>query len=151
MGHLVAEGTPTDIKGRFSNIRVIEVTVREPRDGPQQRLTELAAVSRVEVRADGLFQQLALHVAPEADISAEVTSLAGEDNVETISSREAHSRGGIRQHPPVIAHGADHWLLSGGLNSGRGERTRDSARSGGNESGATGVPNTIDDERRMTR
>ena len=86
-GKLVAEGSPAEIKSSFSNIQVVEVTVREARDDLRERLSLISGVSHVDVRSDGVFQRYALHVAPGADLDDRVIELVGADNVETVTTR----------------------------------------------------------------
>ena len=63
-GRLVAEGSPAAIKNGFSNIEVVQVTVREARDDLREGFSRIPGVAHVEVRSDGVFQQYALHVPP---------------------------------------------------------------------------------------
>jgi len=87
-GKIVAMGTPSEIKRGFSGIRVIDVTVREPREGLADEVTRLDGVARADLGTDGAFQKLTVQVAPDCDLRPRLLDLIGETNVEALVERE---------------------------------------------------------------
>ena len=88
LGRIVAVGTPVEIKRGFSGIRVIDVTVREPRDALVAELNRLPGVVRTEVGSDGAFQKFTLQAAPDAELRRPLLDLLGEWNVEALIDRD---------------------------------------------------------------
>ena len=89
-GRLVALGTPGEIRREFSNVRVLEVTLREARAGLAERVGDIEGVERVEVSMDGLRQRLTVTVVAGAEVrtGAAVGELVGERALETSTVRE---------------------------------------------------------------
>ncbi len=87
-GKLVALGTPTEIKQKFSEITVIDVTLKETRPGLLDEVSGIDGVEKVESGADGLFQKLSLHTRAGSDLRQQVTQMVGEANVETMIMRD---------------------------------------------------------------
>ncbi len=89
-GRLVALGTPREIRREFSNVRVLEVTLREARGGLAAQVEAVEGVERVEVSMDGLRQMLTVTVVAGAEgaASSAIGGLAGEDAVEAVVTRD---------------------------------------------------------------
>lgn len=87
-GAIVAKGTPTEIKRQFSGIRIMEVTLKQTRDGLAQEIRGVDGVSRVDEGLDGTFQKLVVHVAPDRDLRAAVTEKVGSEKVEQLVLRD---------------------------------------------------------------
>jgi ABC-2 type transport system ATP-binding protein len=61
-GRIIALGTPEDIKGRFSGIRIMEITLRQARSGLAEEIRGLDGVRRVEEGVDGALPRLTVHI-----------------------------------------------------------------------------------------
>jgi ABC-2 type transport system ATP-binding protein len=87
-GRLVAEGTPAEIKRTFSGIRVIDLTLREMRDGLVTQMADLAGVVRIDTGSDGPLEKLTIQVAPTSDVRETLLNLLPEQHVESFIERE---------------------------------------------------------------
>ncbi len=87
-GQIIASGTPTDIKRRFSRIGVLEVLLRQVRPKAAEELAPVPGVKRVLSVTDGPIQKLTIHTLPGADVSEEVRRVLGPANVESILARD---------------------------------------------------------------
>ena len=63
-GRLVAEGTPTDIKREFSQIREMEITLNEVLPGLEDQVSALPGANRIDLLMDGLRQKANRHNRP---------------------------------------------------------------------------------------
>ncbi len=87
-GELAAVGTPGEIKRRFSQIGIIEVTVNRPRGELTAEIMELDSVERVESLDEGPFQKLTVSVTHGADLRAKIAETVGPENIENLVSRD---------------------------------------------------------------
>lgn len=87
-GRIVAQGSPAEIKRRFSGIRVIDVTVKNPREGLLEEVGRVPGVQRVDAGSDGLLQRLTVQVSPDGDLRERVVEVVGTDNIETLLLRD---------------------------------------------------------------
>ena len=87
-GKLVALGSPTDIKRRFSKISVVEVTVKEDLKGLADELARLEGVQRVDLGADGVLHKLTIQTSIGIDLMEQITAIAGGAGIENIVNRE---------------------------------------------------------------
>ena len=89
-GRLVALGTPSEIKREFSNVRVLEVTLRDARVGLSSHVETISGVERVDVSMDGLQQRLTVTVVDgtEERAASEIGDLAGEGVLEALVTRD---------------------------------------------------------------
>ena len=87
-GELAAIGTPADIKQRFSRIGIVEVLVRNTREGLLEDVSSIAGVNRVESSADNTLQKLTISVAAGVDVRDRVTENIGADNIENVVLRD---------------------------------------------------------------
>ncbi len=87
-GELVALGSPTDIKREFSKVSVREVTVSQTRPGLADDLRRIEAVQRVDVMAEGMLSKFVIQVDARADLTSEIATTIGADNVEGVVTRE---------------------------------------------------------------
>src|SRR4029079_8420515 len=87
-GVVVAEGTPAAIKRQFGKATVIEVRLREPRDGIQGLLKDVPGVEHVELGVDGMLQTVRVHMRADVDAGPVVTTIGAErvDHMTTRSS-----------------------------------------------------------------
>ena len=87
-GELAAVGTPSEIKRRFSQLGIIEVTVNRPREQLVAELSEIEAVERVESAGEGALQKLTVFTKFGADPRHRITETAGPENIESLVSRD---------------------------------------------------------------
>ena len=87
-GELAAVGTPTEIKRRFSQIGIIELTVNRPREELAAEISELEAVERVESIAEGPFQKLTVSTRFGEELRDRIVEIVGSENVESLVSRD---------------------------------------------------------------
>jgi len=87
-GSLVALGSPTEIKQRFSKISIIEVIVREARRNIPEELTKIEGVERVDTGVDGAFQKLIISTKMGTDLQDDITNVVGKDAIENIITRD---------------------------------------------------------------
>jgi ABC-2 type transport system ATP-binding protein len=86
-GKVVAAGTPSDIKNRFSHISILEIIVRNDSPSISNDLAKITGVRRIVASPDGPFTRIALHVAQGNDIRQPVHSIIGENNIESLLAR----------------------------------------------------------------
>jgi len=87
-GAIVAEGTPSDIKRKFSKISVCEVILKQNNAKAVESLAALPGIKRVASSSDGPIQKLTIHLIPGTEIRAAVTSQLGDELVESLIMRE---------------------------------------------------------------
>jgi len=86
-GKLVALGSPTEIKNKFSKINVVEVVVKEANKAAIDDLGKFEGVERVDVGADGAFQKLIISTKLGSDLQTRVAERVGKGNIESIITR----------------------------------------------------------------
>jgi len=87
-GQIVASGTPSEIKRRFSRIAVIEVIMRQSQASAVDNLKPIHGIERVISSFDGPLQRLTLHVLPGTEVKEEVTRVLGQSNIESTMMRD---------------------------------------------------------------
>ena len=87
-GKLVAQGSPTEIRLKFSKIIIVDITLRQVRTGLTDELSRLEGVEQVDVGVDGAFQKLSIHVKEGLDLTAALTGKVGADSIEGIVVRD---------------------------------------------------------------
>ena len=87
-GAIVAEGTPSDIKRKFSKISVCEVILKQNHAKAVESLSALPGIKRVASSSDGPIQKLTIHLIPGTEIKAAVTSQLGNELVDSLTMRE---------------------------------------------------------------
>ena len=87
-GSLVALGTPREIKSQFSNMGVTEITIRVPKQGLVEEVSQLDGVLRATAVSDGLLQRIVVHTELGANLEQSVRGLLGYDNVEGVVTRD---------------------------------------------------------------
>jgi ABC-2 type transport system ATP-binding protein len=87
-GRIIASGTPSEIKRRFSKINVIEIVLRQSRADAADRLAPVPGVERVICSQDGPIQRLTIHTAHGIDVKAHVTGIIGDQNIESLVVRD---------------------------------------------------------------
>jgi ABC-2 type transport system ATP-binding protein len=86
-GRLVAHGTPTEIKQKFSRVSIVEVFLRELRIASTDDLLEIEGVRRVFTISDGPVLKLVIHVQDGTDPHEAIRQILGEDAIETMAIR----------------------------------------------------------------
>lgn len=87
-GEIVASGSPSEIKQRVSQIRVIELQLHETPVGLVDSITALPGVVGANATPDGLLTRLTVQVRPDADVRDAVLALIAEDQLESVLERE---------------------------------------------------------------
>jgi ABC-2 type transport system ATP-binding protein len=87
-GDIVASGTPSEIKRRFSKISVIEVIMRQSEPGAANNLKPVQGIERVISSSDGPLQKLTIHVSPDREVKEEVKQILGQSNIESLITRD---------------------------------------------------------------
>ncbi len=80
-GKLVAEGTPLDIKRRFSRLAVLEAAATALAPGALDRLREVAGVLKVDSIADGPLHRITLQAEVGVDIEAALVATLSRDDI----------------------------------------------------------------------
>ncbi|HLG10354.1 MAG TPA: ATP-binding cassette domain-containing protein, partial [Dehalococcoidia bacterium] len=78
-GEIVASGSPTEIKRRVSQIRVLELQLREMTPGLVESITALPGVVGANASPDGMLTRLTVQVRPDADARPAVLALIREE------------------------------------------------------------------------
>ncbi|HEU0075623.1 MAG TPA: ATP-binding cassette domain-containing protein [Dehalococcoidia bacterium] len=87
-GEIVASGSPSEIKQRVSQIRVIELQLRESPAGLVDSITALPGVVGASALPDGMLTRLTVQVRPNADVRDAVLALIAEEQLESVLERE---------------------------------------------------------------
>ena len=85
-GEVVAQGSPATIKRQFGSATVVEISLREPREGLQATLGELPQVQHVEVGVDGMLQTVRVHIPSDQDAGPIVAHI-GAEHVDHMTTR----------------------------------------------------------------
>ncbi len=87
-GALVALGSPSEIKNRFSRTSVTEITISVPKLGLADELSRLEGVQRATSGTEGLFQRITLYTRIGVDLEASVREVIGTEGIENVVTRE---------------------------------------------------------------
>jgi len=87
-GKIIALGSPSDIKRRFSKIGVLELILRQSRPRAIEELTPIQGIKRVISNMDGPIQRLTIHTIPDVNVKGSVELILGADNIESIVTRD---------------------------------------------------------------
>jgi ABC-2 type transport system ATP-binding protein len=87
-GRIIASGTPSEIKKKFSKIAVIEVVLRPSQVDAAEKLSRVAGIQRVTASLDGPIQRLIIYVLPGVEIKEPIKTILGETNIETLVLRD---------------------------------------------------------------
>jgi ABC-2 type transport system ATP-binding protein len=87
-GEIVASGSPSEIKQRVSQIRVIELQLHEASPGLVESITALPGVVGANATPDGLLTRLTVQVRPDAKVRDAVLALIAEEQLESVLERE---------------------------------------------------------------
>ena len=86
-GKLVALGSPTEIKTKFSKINVVEAVVKEASRSLIDDLGKMDGVERIDAGADGAFQKLIIHIKENSNLQGRIADRVGKGNIENIATR----------------------------------------------------------------
>ena len=87
-GAIVAEGSPSDIKRKFSKVTVFEAILRKNITNAVESLSPMPGIQHVTSMVDGPIQKLTIHVKPGVDIQETVRIKLGVEIVESIVMRD---------------------------------------------------------------
>jgi ABC-2 type transport system ATP-binding protein len=87
-GKVVAEGAPSDIKRKVSQIRVVELHLRAAPEGTLARVGALPGVVRAAMVADGMLQRLTIQIRPGAEVREAASALFAAEDVESVLERD---------------------------------------------------------------
>jgi len=87
-GTIIASGTPSEIKRRFSKVAVLEVILRQSQVNAVSDLTPIPGIKHVTSVSDGPIQKLTIHTIPGSEVREEVTKVLGAGNIESIVMRD---------------------------------------------------------------
>jgi ABC-2 type transport system ATP-binding protein len=87
-GRIIATGSPSEIKKRFSKIEIIEVVMRKNRFDAVEMLTAVPGIEHVTSTADGPIQRLTVHILPGTQLKPRVVEQLGEECIESLVMRD---------------------------------------------------------------
>jgi len=87
-GSIVAEGTPTQIKKKFSKISIIEVILQQNIVDPAQKLNSIDGINYLSSISDGPIQRLTMQVIPGIEVKDKIYEVCGNSNVESLITRD---------------------------------------------------------------
>jgi ABC-2 type transport system ATP-binding protein len=87
-GNIVASGTPSIIKRKFSKVAILEVFLKQSDVAAAEKLNATAGIERVTSSQDGPVQKLTIHTKPGTDVREEVTKTLGADKIESMVDRD---------------------------------------------------------------
>jgi ABC-2 type transport system ATP-binding protein len=87
-GVIVATGSPSEIKRRVSQIRVLELQLRTMADWLIDKVKGLDGVVSASASPDGMLTRLTVQVRQNAEVRPAVLSLVEEDQLESVLERE---------------------------------------------------------------
>lgn len=87
-GAIVAEGTPSDIKRKFSKVSVCEVILKQNHARAVEIVAALPGIKHVASSSDGPIQKLTIHLIPGTEVREIVTNRLGAELVESLIMRE---------------------------------------------------------------
>jgi ABC-2 type transport system ATP-binding protein len=87
-GRIVATGSPSEIKRRVSQIRVLELQLRVMPDWLIDKVKGLPGVVTANASADGILTRLTVQARPDSDARPAIVALVGEEQLESVLERE---------------------------------------------------------------
>ncbi|MDD5289214.1 MAG: ABC transporter ATP-binding protein [Dehalococcoidales bacterium] len=87
-GEIIASGSPSEIKRKFSKIVAFEVALKKMNPDTVKNLSALDGVIRVTSSSDGPIQKLTINVSPDSGIEGLVKSIIGQENIESFVKRD---------------------------------------------------------------
>ena len=87
-GKLAALGTPAEIKGTFSTVKITQITLRTPVPELVDEISSLEQVQRVTEGTEAAMQQLIVHSSPDFDLSAYLEDRMSETDIVSLVVRD---------------------------------------------------------------
>jgi len=87
-GEIIASGTPSEIKRKFSKVEVFEVVLKKTSPDMVKDLCAVSGIQRVVPGSDGLLQKLTIQAAPNPENEGIIKSAIGLENMESIVKRD---------------------------------------------------------------
>jgi ABC-2 type transport system ATP-binding protein len=87
-GEIVASGSPSEIKQRVSQIRVIELQLHEAPPELVDKIKAMPGVVGANASPDGLLTRLTVQVRPDANVRDRVLAPIAEEQLESVLERE---------------------------------------------------------------
>ena len=87
-GKLAALGTPSEIKGGFSRVKITQITLRAPMPELNDEINSLPAVQRVTERTEDALQQLIVHSSTDFDLKEYIQDKVAETDIDSLVVRD---------------------------------------------------------------
>lgn len=87
-GEMVASGTPSEIKRKFSKIEVFEINLKKINPDTVKDLCAIKGIERVTPGSDGLLQKLTIQAIPNSENEVIIRNTIGTDNIESFVKRD---------------------------------------------------------------
>ena len=87
-GRLVVQGSPAEIKGNISQIRIIQLLLTQTRENLTSDLSDIPGVKAVDDSAEGVFQRVTVWVTGDVDIRTRIEETVGRQHIESVIVRE---------------------------------------------------------------
>ena len=87
-GKLAALGTPAEIKGTFSTVKITQITLRTPVPELVDEISSLEEVQRVTEGTEDAMQQLIVHGSPDFNLSAYLEDRMPETDIVSLVVRD---------------------------------------------------------------
>jgi ABC-2 type transport system ATP-binding protein len=88
-GEIIASGTPSEIKRKFSKVEVFEVVLKKTSPDMVKDLCAVNGIQRVVPGSDGLLQKLTIQTVPNPKNEGIIKSAIGSENMESIVKRDS--------------------------------------------------------------
>jgi ABC-2 type transport system ATP-binding protein len=87
-GEMVASGTPSEIKRKFSKIEVFEINLKKTYPDMVKDLCAIKGIEQIVPTSDGLLQKLTIQAIPNPENEGIIRNAIGFDNIESIVKRD---------------------------------------------------------------
>ena len=87
-GELIASGTPSEIKRKFSKVEVYEISLKKIHPDMVNDLCAVKGIERVIPGSDGLLQKLTIQAVPNPENEGIIKNSIGTDNIESTIKRD---------------------------------------------------------------
>jgi ABC-2 type transport system ATP-binding protein len=86
-GHLVVEGTPTEVKDKFARVQISEITISRVDITFIEQIEAIDGVQRVVVTNDGPYRRVGIHSVPGRTLDPALRSIFDEQEFATFRAR----------------------------------------------------------------